>query len=208
MRLALDSVECSANQKQHTIKPEVAKYRKYLLTTYKYKDDFIEITWYMDSHTEQFNFLLENKSDQAMKINWDDVSFIDFYGMASGVIYSDHKMLNIYGDETCYADLAINPYNIGELSIDEKSFDKNKLQVPTTIPKHSKILGMLVPKKNISFNKEGKGYIEDLLGNTYYLSSYMDKTIKLYIPIVIGTMKCDYSFIFNLYKDNIQDYKK
>jgi len=58
-------------------------------TKYNYEDNFISITIFCTS--EKFNFILKNKSDNSIKIIWDDAAFVDYSGNTSRVMHSGIK---------------------------------------------------------------------------------------------------------------------
>lgn len=58
-------------------------------TKYNYEDNFINITIYGTS--EKFSFSLKNKSDNSIKIIWDDAAFVDYSGNTSRIMHSGIK---------------------------------------------------------------------------------------------------------------------
>lgn len=53
------------------------------ITTYTYEDDYIHITWFVSSY--YFEFALRNKSQYTLKINWADISYVDYNGQVENV---------------------------------------------------------------------------------------------------------------------------
>ena len=56
---------------------------------YRYEDDYINIVWFMGY--KEFDFSLTNKSDHTIKINWDDISYVDINGNVGRVMHSGVK---------------------------------------------------------------------------------------------------------------------
>ena len=76
--VGLSSVESPANAKQQFGETKVVDFKDGEVNKYRYEDDYIEIVWFVSS--KQFNFELKNKTTHSMKINWDDISFVDING--------------------------------------------------------------------------------------------------------------------------------
>ena len=92
--VSLASVESPANSKVKYGETKVVKVEQEGLSKYQYEDDFIKIFWYVSS--TQFNFDLTNKSGYTIKLNWDDMAYVDQNGstkrvMHSGVKYTDRN---------------------------------------------------------------------------------------------------------------------
>jgi hypothetical protein len=92
-----------------------------------YVDDNISIVFLIDK--ERIGFEIQNKSDAAMKINWDEVSFISPDDRASRVIHSGIRLI-----------------------------EKDSPQTPTLIPPNSRIKDFIVPSDNIVFSSGWKTY--------------------------------------------------
>jgi len=156
-------------KKKEEVEVQVKKYR--------YEDDFIDIVWYVSS--TDFNFTLKNKSNHTIKINWDDISYVDYEGKAGRVMHSGVK------------------YS-----------DRNNIQPASTIPKNSSLSDILVPTENVYFNSgEYGGLGKKLLIPSIYqnpddfassANTYVGKTMKVLMPIVIENVQNDYTFEFSI----------
>lgn len=73
--VGLSSVESPADAKKQFGETKVVTFKEGEVDKYRYEDDFIEIVWYVG--LKKFNFELKNKSTHTMKINWDDISYVD-----------------------------------------------------------------------------------------------------------------------------------
>lgn len=92
--VGLKTVESPANAKQQFGETKVANFQDGTTNKYRYEDDYINIVWYVSP--KQFNFDLTNKSGHTLKVNWDDISYVDYTGktgrvMHAGVKYTDRN---------------------------------------------------------------------------------------------------------------------
>lgn len=130
----LFSVESPANAKQQFGETKVVSFKDEDLNKYHYEDDYIDIVWYVTS--KKFNFLLKNKSGHTIKINWDDVSYVDINGITGRVMHSGVK------------------YS-----------ERNNSQPATTIPKNASISDLLLPTDNVYYLGTYGGWMEKKLFN-------------------------------------------
>lgn len=146
---------------------------------HQYKDNFIDIIWYVSS--KEFIFTLENKSNHAIKINWDDISYVDPTGTVSRVMHSGVK------------------YS-----------EKASSQPATSIPKGASLSDILLPIDNVYYEnyvyhswitnyllpcrfKDQKSFSENAEKN-------IGKTMKILMPIIIENIQNDYVFEFTVDK--------
>ena len=87
--VGLSSVESPADAKQQFGETKVVTFNEEGVSKYRYEDDYINIVWYVG--LKQFNFTLNNKSGHSLKINWDDISFVDTEGQVGRVMHSGVK---------------------------------------------------------------------------------------------------------------------
>ena len=92
--VGLSTVESPADAKQQFGETKVVSFNEEGVSKYRYEDDYIDIVWFVGS--KQFNFTLKNKSGHTLKINWDDISYVDTKGqvgrvMHAGVKYTDRN---------------------------------------------------------------------------------------------------------------------
>ena len=175
--VGLSSVESPANAKQQFGETKVVNFKDGNLSKYRYEDDYIDIIWYVS--TKQFNFDLKNKSGHTIKINWDDVSFVDINGKTGRVMHAGVK------------------YN-----------ERNNSQPATTIPKNATISDLLLPTDNVYFmsGQYGGWQEKDLIPSTYstqedynaYAKGYVGKKMTILMPIMIENVQNDYTFEFSI----------
>ena len=176
--VGLSSVESPADTKKQFGETKVVEFAEDGVNKYRYTDDIIDITWYVD--TKQFNFELVNKSNHTIKINWDDISYVDINGRAGRVMHAGVKY-----DE------------------------KNNSQPGTTIPKGTRLSDLLLPTDNVSWISAGQysRWTETSLIPSVYKNKelydlnaykYIGKTMMILMPIVIENVQNDYVFTFKI----------
>ncbi len=177
--VGLSSVESPADAKQQFGETKVVTFDEEGVSKYRYEDDYINIVWYVGS--KQFNFTLNNKSGHSLKINWDDISFVDTKGQVGRVMHSGVK------------------YS-----------ERNNSQPATTVPKGASISDILLPTENVYFvSGQYGGWRENYLLPCVYqtpeafnagASSLVGKTMTIMMPIMIENVQNDYTFTFNIDK--------
>ena len=177
--VGLSSVESPADAKQQFGETKVVTFNEEGVSKYRYEDDYINIVWYVG--LKQFNFTLNNKSGHRLKINWDDISFVDTEGQVGRVMHSGVK------------------YS-----------ERNNSQPATTVPKGASISDILLPTENVYFvSGQYGGWRENYLLPCVYqtpeafnagASSLVGKTMTIMMPIMIENVQNDYTFTFNIDK--------
>ena len=177
--VSLASVESPADAKAQFGETKVATFQDGEINKYRYEDDYIDIVWYVS--TKQFNFTLKNKSNHTIKINWDDISFVDYEGNTGRVMHTGVK------------------YN-----------ERNNSQPATTIPKGASLSDLLLPTENVYFTSgQYGGWNERLLIPSIYstpeafangANNYVGKTMRILMPIMIENVQNDYTFEFKIDK--------
>ena len=177
--VGLSSVESPADAKQQFGETKVVTFNEEGVSKYRYEDDYINIVWYVG--LKQFNFTLNNKSGHSLKINWDDISFVDTEGQVGRVMHSGVKYT-----------------------------ERNNSQPATTVPKGASISDILLPTENVYFvSGQYGGWRENYLPPCVYqtpeafnagASSLVGKTMTIMMPIMIENVQNDYTFTFNIDK--------
>ena len=177
--VGLSAVESPADAKQQFGETKVVTFDEGGINKYRYEDDYIDIVWYVG--LKQFNFTLKNKSGHTLKINWDDVSYVDVKGQVGRVMHSGVK----------YA-------------------ERNSSQPATTVPKGASISDILLPTDNVYYvSGQYGGWRESYLIPCVYktpeafnaeASGYVGKTMTVMMPIMIENVQNDYTFTFNIDK--------
>lgn len=177
--VGLSAVESPADAKQQFGETKVVTFDEEGVSKYRYEDDYINIVWHVGS--KQFYFTLNNKSEHSLKINWDDISFVDTKGQVGRVMHSGVK------------------YS-----------ERNNSQPATTVPKGASISDILLPTENVYFvSGQYGGWRENYLLPCVYqtpeafnagASSLVGKTMTIMMPIMIESVQNDYTFTFNIDK--------
>ena len=177
--VGLSAVESPADAKQQFGETKVVTFNEEGVSKYRYEDDYINIVWYVG--LKQFNFTLNNKSGHSLKINWDDISFVDTEGQVGRVMHSGVKYT-----------------------------ERNNSQPATTVPKGASISDILLPTENVYFvSGQYGGWRENYLLPCVYqtpeafnagASSLVGKTMTIMMPIMIENVQNDYTFTFNIEK--------
>lgn len=171
----LDQVESPENAKEQFGETKIVEVEN----GYKYEDDLINIIWKVSR--KEFKFDITNKTNHSMKINWDDISYVDINGRVGRVMHSGVK------------------YN-----------EKNNSQPPTTIPRGASLSDLLLPTDNVSFvsTRDGGYWSEEVLVNPSSAEDiplYIGKTMQIAMPISIENVQNDYIFIFKI--TNIEEHQ-
>ena len=123
-KVRLREVEQPENVKEQYSKSKITIFAEENETKNSYEDDFIKIIW-LPALTE-FSFTLENKSDNSIKIIWDEAVYIDEDNSSRKVMHSGVKYV-----------------------------DGEKAQPLTVIAKKTKINDLVRPVDNIIFYSDG-----------------------------------------------------
>ncbi|MFM6308511.1 MAG: hypothetical protein ACKPGB_09620, partial [Dolichospermum sp.] len=92
-----------------------------------FEDKYIKISWIFSE--DKLGFVLNNKTKNPIKIDWNQVSYIDTLGNAEKVIHQGVKYVN-----------------------------RNEFQTPTIIPPTAKIQDIIFPSNNISYVSGKHGF--------------------------------------------------
>ena len=175
--VGLSSVESPADAKQQFGETKVVNFKDGEVNKYRYEDNYIEIVWYVSG--KQFNFDLKNKSGHTLKINWDDISYVNCDGKTGRIMHSGVKYT-----------------------------DRNNSQPSSTVPKGASLSDILLPTDNVYFvSGQYGGWREKYLIPCVYndaatreaeASKYVGKKMTIMIPIMIENVQNDYTFVFNI----------
>lgn len=144
----------------------------------KYSDNWINAFFYIED--SRIRFSLENKTDSALKIIWDECSIVKF-GISEKTIHEGIKYIN-----------------------------RNESQSPTIIPPHASIVDFVLPAENVYYNPGSGTIIPggwqeyDLFSLHDYNNANIKKSIldskgkkfSLYLPIQCQGKTIGYNFNF------------
>ena len=142
------------------------------ITTYTYEDNLFNITWFLCA--KAYIFTLENKSDQTIKINWDDIAYVDPTGSVSRMIHDGIPLENYSHPQT-----------------------------HTNIPRRAHYTDYLIPTSSIIpivEDDEVIWVIKQLyyFNDTNQLLMQRGTTTAIQIPIVIQDVQNNYVFHFDI----------
>ena len=160
----LSSVESPENAKIQFGETKVVSFNEGNQQKYRYEDDYINIVWYVGH--KNFDFSLTNKTDHTIKINWDDISYVDITGNVGRVMHSGVKYI-----------------------------DKNNSQPATSIPRKASITDILLPTDNVHWGSSD-WVIRPLIPYEYDRGGAEGKTMSILMPIMIENVQNDYTFEF------------
>lgn len=158
--------------------------QKIILSDKKYfsfSDKNIEIHWV--AHKKGFKFILKNKTDNTIRVLWQEAAFSDEYNISQSLLnyqnlYNDEKYPSVILAGTSIEDLVVFNYYI------EHNPDSKNISSQTYFPSQIKI----------SDNNE-----KYLKNNLHYLKNRFEySNIKLLLPIQINDKVEEYIFIFKI----------
>ena len=178
--IGLSSVESPADAKKQYGETKVVTILddENNINKYKYEDDFVDMTWYVTA--DRFMFDLKNKTNYSIKINWDEVTYVDANGEAKRVIHQGVKYTN-----------------------------RNETQAITTIPRGAKVSDFLVPSDNIVYSNNIGWYEKNIIpvsfntreGAEQALDIYKGQKMSIMMPLQIENIQNDYMFEFEIGND-------
>jgi hypothetical protein len=150
-----------------------------------YENDTFKLTFYLEP--KDVHLKIFNKTEEGIKINWDDVS-MSLFGNANRIV---HK-------ETSFAGVTF-------------------VQPSTTIPPHSELSDYLIPSKNVHFyvfRYDGFVIIDNQFPDYEYgdkltialVKKLKGSEIRIYLPYYLGEARISKYYVLNI--DNITSYKK
>lgn len=186
--ISLDSVERPAEAQERYGDQKIfeADQEKY---QYTFEDEMIKVLWLPT--TQQFFFMLENKTDYSIRIIWDEAALVDPKGQTHKVIHSGVKYI-----------------------------DRNNPQAPSVVVRKGKITDIVVPSDLIYYGESSSTFqqmmgvsktgwhIKDIIprvqegGDPQNLLNiarqYIGQSIQILLPIQIEDIIIDYIFIFKI----------
>ena len=175
--LGLQEVERPENAKERYGESKIINFEEEGKTKYSYEDELIKIVWLPLS--TQFAFTLENKSDNSIKIIWDEAVYVDENGSSGRVMHSGVKYV-----------------------------DRSNPQPPTVVVKKAKVDDVVVPTDNIYYisGQYGGWQTKPLFPNqattqeelNALTQKYVGKTVKILLPLQIQETVNEYIFSFKV----------
>ena len=141
-----------------------------------YSNDYFRAVWKV--LPDGFNLSIYNKTDNTIKIDWDNAGYVSWDNKASGLTRSGISLAGL---------------------------DSPGSQKPTVIPAKERVDDVAIPISNIKF-LHGNWTIQTLIPSYYANQEDLDRSAKIYVgnqltimlPIIIEGVSYDYSFVFKV----------
>jgi hypothetical protein len=178
----LKSVESPEDAKIQYGENKVATVTEDGIEKYMFMDNYLTVVWYVS--TDRLFFTIKNHSKHSIKLNWDEISYVDCNGNVSRILHDGIKY----------------------------SEAKTVSQPALVIPKNATITDVLIPVSNIKYVEAyaWKGWSTEKLipwriGKTKEFtntkaSDYVGKEIIISMPIIIENVTNEYTFTFDVTK--------
>lgn len=153
---------------------------------FSFEDELVKVLWVINSRNIAFS--LQNKTDNSIRILWDEGAFIDEFGSSHRIIHSGVKYT-----------------------------DRNQTQSPSIIARQAYIEDIVLPSNYVEWNNVINQWIEKPLlpdfdiHSNYSVGKYssfeefertakskVDKTIQVLLPLQIENVVNDYIFTFEV----------
>ncbi len=132
----------------------------------EYHDDVLAITFSLQR--TEIDFVLQNSSNDPIKVDWNAVSFIQPGGTSQGVIHKGTKLA-----------------------------DKQATKPPSMIPPKAKIEDLIVPVENVEF-VAGDWLTHSLLVDGPAALNLVGQEFSIFMPLDIGGTTKNYTFTFKI----------
>jgi len=179
--VGLSKVEAPSEDasKQYYDSTKIVKTEKRGKAKYKFEDNNIAVSWVVGIKT--FTFELKNKTDSYIKIPWFDAAYINTAGETQEVTHCG----------------------------DEKYLDHGSSQSVIVISKDEVLNDVIIPTANISYDASAPfdhdwritpifGFPIDRKHIKEQKGAYIDRTVKIVLPIIIEGIKNEYVFEFRI----------
>ena len=144
------------------------------INKYLFENEYFKITWFIGS-TSLF-FEIYNKTNHSLKINWDDIIYVNTKREISKMVHSDISKLK----------------------------DLQQFQVPITIPKGANYSDFLTPVTNLSC-EDNVYFAHPLLPQHFSTDEELEiakglegDSISVLFPIIFDNTQNDYTFNFKI----------
>jgi hypothetical protein len=127
-------------------------------------DEFLDASFTISQ--EQITFVLRNKTDNPIKLSWDQVSYVDFFGTSHRVMHKGIKLV-----------------------------DREQPQAPTAIPPNAQVDELVAPTDYVAFIS-GNWKQGNILPDNVAAKQLKGKTVSVFMPLEINGSIKNYSFEF------------
>lgn len=174
--VGLSNVEAPTDAKTQFGDTKIVKLDVDGKTNYKYEDDYIDISWFVNG--TQFAFVLKNKSNYSFKIPWDDVAYINTSGSTGRVMHSGVKY--------------IDRNNSQPASVVPKGASLSDIVIPTD--------NVYYVSGQYGGWREGRLFNFAIDKNDFENAKipFIGKTVRVLFPVIIQDVKNEYVFEFKI----------
>ncbi len=172
--ISLSSVESPTNAKVKWGETKIVTTNQNGEPRHHYEDDYIKIYWRVE--LTGFNFNLTNKTPYSMKVNWDEMVYVDENGVAQRVMHQGVKYIN-----------------------------RNESQPHSIIPKYCSLNDIIIPTNKVHFDTAGTGkWVEEPIFPIFSTmdealsSGILGKSFRIMFPIIIQDVQNEYIFEFKI----------
>lgn len=178
--VSLNSVERPSNPYEMYNGVQIVDLSSY--NTNNYQDKFIDITWFYSS--KSIDFKLYNKSDFPIKIDWNEVSYVDYDSISRKIVHNNVNLI-----------------------------DRNKFMPCSVIPRKSYLEDGITPTDKFAFVPDFGWINGEFLPSTFKKNKHFDEIPSLFVgkylmvllPIYIEDVRNDYLFIFRINSYTVDD---
>lgn len=174
--VGLSNVEAPADAKKQYGETKIVTLDDKGKNSYKYEDDYIEISWFV--YSSQFSFTLKNKSDYSIKIPWDDVTYINTAGSVSRVMHEGVKYIDRYNSQPA----SVVPKGASLSDIIQPTENVYFISGQYGGWRTANLFSFNINKSNLEVSK----------------AIYINKTVRILLPILIEDVRNEYVFEFKI----------
>jgi hypothetical protein len=139
-----------------------------------FEDQSIKILFSVSE--KQIGMVLQNKMDSAIRIDWNNISYVDIVGLAHGVIHTGVRYV-----------------------------ERDRPQVPTVIPTAAMIEDAIIPSDHISYTPgSGGGWnSRPLFPALTETDLYIGKSFSVFMPLEFDGAVKNYLFSFRIERETM-----
>jgi hypothetical protein len=131
-----------------------------------FQDEAINVTFSLQKNS--LDFVLLNKTDGPIKIDWNMVSFVEFDGTAQGVIHNGIKLV-----------------------------DRGNPKAPMMVPPRAKVTDAIIPVNNVEL-MDNQWVTDPILPQGPVGSKLGGMDFSVFMPLDIGGTVKNYNFVFKI----------
>jgi hypothetical protein len=137
-----------------------------------FEDQSIRIRFALSE--KHIGIILQNKTPSPVKVDWNNISYVDITGLAHGVMHTGVRYI-----------------------------ERDRPQVPTIIPPAAMIDDVIIPSDHISYTAgSGGGWTSrPFLPPLAETDLYLGKSFSVFMPLELNGIVKNYSFAFRMERE-------